>query len=84
MIAHGTERRRYKGLVRCSESTHQRLREFAEGQGITMAEALDRLVPRKRLPDNFGVCLGCQKRVKNPRGRHNRHDKDCHLWAAKD
>lgn len=78
----GTETRKATINGRMYPETRTRLRRWAAAHGIDMAEALEQLVPKKRLKEGFDVCRNCDKFTKNPRGMHDGHESWCVLFAA--
>lgn len=65
--------------------TKDRLETWARDHGVNCTEALDMLVPQKRKKTGYGDCRFCDaEMIRNPRGRHNGHEKHCVLWENKD
>lgn len=64
--------------------TMKRLESWAKDHGVDRAEALEMLVPKKRKKDGYGDCRMCDAEdIRNPRGRHDAHEKHCVLWEDK-
>ena len=80
-VAQGTDKRARECLVRISAEAKRRLKNFADERKVSMAEALDLLVPKVRKSDMEGECRYCRRWMKNPRGKHDAHLERCPLWA---
>lgn len=74
-----SEQRKYKGLVRCHDFTHSRLKKLAEAKCLTMADLLEDLVVRAELELTPTKCRYCEAVMANPKERGTGHQESCVL-----
>ena len=76
-----SDSRRAVHKIRCLPTTLRRLNNLKKETGKDIPTLLEELVPHKRKKDGFGTCRYCDAETKNPRGRHDAHERWCVLWA---
>ena len=74
-----SEQRKYKGLVRCHEFTHTRLKAMAEAKCMTMADLMEELLVRAELELTPRLCRYCEAPLANPKERGLGHQPSCPL-----
>jgi hypothetical protein len=74
-----SEQRKYKGLVRCHEFTHGRLKALATAKNLTMADLLEELVVTAERELTPTRCRYCEVALANPKDRGTGHAPSCPL-----